>query len=238
MRYRRKILYVNADLAKNEFYYTGVEFREFIEYVHIENLILLKANYFGERSVKRFEVIEGQEQLKSLAMDDIYNYGDFCFVDYQARADVQQITNMQVAELLYLAHMYEPLTTPFFDLLQNQFAYLAHDDGWFCKLYCRSNEDFVKVFEGKIFSFVNKKSKRKLHPLDDNLRKEILGLFETGILIDADEIVASRTGVEIKVYMIGKSTDMDGILNNLERLKREAREIKKLRFSKQKWSII
>lgn len=237
MRRKRTMIYVNANLTKNEIIYTGIEFQEFFECLHIENLILLKGKYMGERVVKYFEVIEGQEQLGLLAKDDIYNYGDFCFVDYQSGIDVEQLTDMQVAELLYIAHMYEPLKTPFFDILKNKFAYLAHDDGFFCKLYCRENEDFAKILEGKLTCFIKKKTKRAILPFAKNLQDEILRLSEKGILIDIDEVVINRETVELKLYSIGKYTDMDKIYNNFENLKSKAEEIIILLYSKQQWSL-
>jgi hypothetical protein len=44
--------------------------------------------------------------------------------------------DITMTEILYLPHFGKSLITPFFNRINNNFVYLAHDDGWFCKLYC------------------------------------------------------------------------------------------------------
>lgn len=138
---RETIIYINSDIQNHEFIYTGIVFSEFIAYIEnpIQNLLLLKANYLKENIVHNFEIVEGLAAINRFANEDIYDYGDFCFVDFED-GTLDNLSSQQIAELLYLAHMFTPLKSPYFESLHNRFAYLAHDDGFFGKIYCRKRD--------------------------------------------------------------------------------------------------
>lgn len=47
--------------------------------------------------------------MESFLQKDVYNYGDFCWVDFQCENDLEKVSNEEFAELLYLSHRIEPL---------------------------------------------------------------------------------------------------------------------------------
>ena len=233
----RKLIYVNANAQTHEIYYTGIEFYEFVKYlsVPIHNLLLLKAHYIGNNFDKNFELVEGQEQIELLTQEDVHGYGDFCFVDYAHADNMSKLTDAQIAELLYLAHMKQPLRTPFFDSLNNNFVYLAHDDGWCCKLYCRNMQNFSNVLTGKIKNAISKLS---LQNMDSSTKKGLMNIAENGMLIDFDDVVFAQTHAVIDIFSIGKFTDMDIICNQSKALKSKALHHNQLKCNGKEWTLV
>jgi len=75
--------------------FSGIKFIDFIECtpISIENMLLLKANYVGKKHFCKFELLEGMGDISELLSEDIYDYGDFCFVDYVDTKSVNQLGN-------------------------------------------------------------------------------------------------------------------------------------------------
>ena len=169
-----KMIYINASRNENRLICSGISFSNFIEHLRdpIKNIILIKGNFPGNKQIKNFELVEGEKHIAKLKKEDVYTYGDFCFVDYNISNSVYQLTNEQVAELLFMAHMFEPLKSPFFEVLNNRFAYLAHDDWHFCVLYSRDIDDFLDVLNGTIASTMKDITKRYVKSFDNKIIRD------------------------------------------------------------------
>ncbi len=74
MKKTRTKIYVNASLETSKVVYTGIEFAEFIQHLQtpIENLMLLKGSFVGNRMEHNFELFEGQDSVSKLAKENIY----------------------------------------------------------------------------------------------------------------------------------------------------------------------
>jgi hypothetical protein len=59
--------------------------------------------------------------------------------------------------------------------------------------------------------------RRKIYPMSEDLKKELLRLAENGLLLDFSRILKSSNSIEIPIYCIGKFINMDYMYNNLER---------------------
>ena len=138
-------------------------------------------------------------------------------MDFNQRENFEKLEPLEIADLLYLGHMFEPVRSPFFDRIQNRYAYLAHDDGWYCKLYCRFFRDFEDVIANKIVSMVSTSKRRRIYPLSSDLKKNLMSLAENGLLIDLSNISKVNNTIEIPIYCIGKFLNMDDMYNDLKR---------------------
>ena len=234
---KRTKLYIKADVVHHEFVYSGIEFYEFIHYLRkpIENIVLLKANYIGNDCQNNFELVEGNTDIDLLSQEDVYSFGDFCFLDYAKHENIGRLTDEQIAEMLYLAHMNKPLKSPFFDVLNNRFAYLAHDDGFFCKLYCRELEDMMNIISGKISEEFHKKN--PIPYLDASILTQIIQIAEEGIFIDFDDLVRSKGSMVVDIYCIGKQLDMDKIYNSTQEIKQSATKRYQLLLHDDEWEL-
>ena len=96
-----------------------------------------------------------QDQLGRLAKDGVQKYREFCWVDFEDVFSLDTIEGRELAELLYLGHMKRHLSLPFFQNLNNRFAYLTEDDGWYNKIYYRNWSDFYNSLGGIFASKLN-----------------------------------------------------------------------------------
>jgi hypothetical protein len=75
-----------------------------------------------------------QDEIPKVVGENIYSWGDFCWVDYNTE-NFPHLTKREIAELLYFGHKAEPLNEVRIPSLNNKYLFYAHDDGWFLKLY-------------------------------------------------------------------------------------------------------
>jgi len=213
---KRSKIYIKISPERNEAVFSGISFEEFINYLSspIENILLIKADYIGEKTRHNFEILEGRDSITKFALEeDIYNYGDFCFVDYSVSDSIDKLSEQQIAELLYMAHIRKPLAAPFFDSLQNRFAYLSHDDGFYCKLYNKDWKDTVIVLLNKIREHLETKCTSKLPLLSETIIKELYNLAAEGLFIDLNEFTNNSEMVKVNLYLVGEYTNMDDFYN-------------------------
>lgn len=130
----RDLIYLNVDPSENRIVTYGIEFKEFIYALDrpLDNILML-SGYFSEGEFEFTTNCEyvPKETIPRIINEDVYRLGDFCWVDFEDIDGLRSLKPAEVAELLYLGHMKKPVTSAFFEKLQNRFAYLAHDDGCF-----------------------------------------------------------------------------------------------------------
>ena len=235
MRKPRTKIYTKVTPEEKRIVYSGIDFFEFSMYLPnpIENLLLLKGDYLGNKCIHNFELLEGTEEIAKLEKEDIYSYGDFVFLDYNATNSVAALSKQQIAEMLYLAHMSTTMQSPFFELLQNRFFYIAHDDGSYCKLYCQNLSDYFTVLNSKISRIIRIPEPNYLGIINNQWQK----ISESGILIDLDEIKHKNGGIDVKIYSIGEYSNMDLIFNNIHKIKDIAGEVSNLYCCEENWVI-
>ncbi|WP_442600735.1 hypothetical protein [Paenibacillus sp. KN14-4R] len=230
----RDLIYVScSDLNSKCFYSYGIEFYEFMSCVHNkpENLILLKHNFDNAQwnPHTRFDYVTSKE-ISELIEDNVYGYGDFCWVDYNNEEDLDKLTKFQIAELLFFSHLAKPLR----EIPMIRFAYYAHDDGWFNKLYVSLLEDYKVILSRTITLKLHKLTKRSFVEMPNNIAKVLLESALEGLLIDLSKITKSKTDIKIPIAAVGHYTDMDKVYN----FKEEITEYKVwLVYSKKTWKF-
>lgn len=214
-------------------------FSEFVKHspTVINKLLMIKGHYMNTtiRSNTGFEIVD-ETFIDDLLKEDIYNYGSFCWVDYDIQENIENFSPAEIAELLYLGHMFKPLKSPFFDIIQNKYAYLAHDDGWLCRLYCKTFSDFGDLISNKVVDMVSH-SRKTIYPFSHELKEDLLKFAEDGLLIDFSHILKTNREIEIPIYCIGKFIDMDEMYNNLSRHINRASYSAKLVHKNKHWII-
>ncbi len=230
--------YVSIDIQKSEVFSCGGKFSEFINFISIkpENILLMKGNFYeGHWNNKIGLDYADKNNINDLISDDVYNYGDFVWVDYEDKDAIDNILPIELAELLYISHMKMPLNTPFFKTLNNNYIYLAHDDNYWTKIYMKNIYDYKKVIEGKILKEL-KGRKREVLPIPEHIINLIFDGACEGILIDFESTyyISGSTGVNI--YKMGKYRDYDQIHDVFER-KKDCRNLITLEYRNKKWKI-
>ena len=213
-------IYIKISPEKQEAVFSGVGFVDFIECtpIPIENMLLMKSGYIWEKDYLGFEIAEGKKEIDNLAKSvrkDKFKHGDFSFVDYAKADSLHQLSDEQIAELLYLAHMTKPLKSPFFESLQNNFVYLSHDDDWYCKLYYKEWQIPISILLNKFRKIIQEALCDSALSLPDDLADRVNELAEKGLLIQVDASSRKRKAVTIKLYEVGEYENMDVLFNSL-----------------------
>ncbi len=227
----RDLIYVHVNQADQYVISYGIEFDEFAAAFSgsLNHLLLLK-HRFDDADFNMHTLLEycPKERIKKLAAEDVYGYGNFCWIDFMEEEVLNELTGQEIAELLFLGHHKQHLKLPFYNKLGNRFVYLAQDDGWFNKTYYRSFQDFYQllsvVIAVKIEHLKLEKSligirKKKAYP---QVNKEILlslsSFFKEGVCISIKDAVQQKGRIELPLWVIGDFDNMDDMYEEYEQI--------------------
>lgn len=142
-------------------------------------------NYTG------FYVIKGQENvvkyIKSLKQDNKQS----CWIDFSNMEMLNQLTPVEISEILYIAHAHNYLHSPFYYKLQNNYIFLTLPNN-FTKVYYRHLEEFLDFFTESITQRMKNKvnEKRKFFQKERDVslfeisdKQDLIRLFREGICI-------------------------------------------------------
>lgn len=234
-------IYLNAFPKENRIVSYGIEFKEFIITLKepVRNILVL-AGGFAESEYNYatgFEYINGKN-IQSILNADVKIFGDFCWVDFDDIELLKKLEPREVADLLYLGRFMKPVTSPFFERLNNRFTYLAHDDGWFNIFYYRNLKDINEVIRNIVPLKVMAKCSSIMVPeLSSELSCKLWNLALNGLLIDFDHISKNEEAIKIPLVLIGKFLDMDEMYNNLHKHVEKVSSAGSLELKKNKWTI-
>ncbi|AZN41867.1 hypothetical protein [Paenibacillus albus] len=204
------LIYVSREGQENCFYSYGIEFHEFISCIfnRPENILLLRHQFFNAQwnQHSRFDYVTKQE-LDELIQDNVYGYGDFCWVDFSEEEDLDALNNNQIAELLFFGHLEKPLH----NIPKVRFAYYAHDDGWFNKLYVTYLHDYeillAKIITSKLYQLTG----RKIADIPADISSVLLDFTKNGLFINLSRVINSKVELKIPITTVGHYTDMDRV---------------------------
>lgn len=236
----RDVIYINRNKEENLITYHGIEFNEFLPALPrpLKDILLIKHQFSGgEYSLPtRFDFVNNLD-FHELLEDNVYSYGDFCWLDFEDINSLDLLNKQEVAELLYFGHLAVPVEKIFFDKLNNRFAYWAHDDGWYNKIYCRDLEEFTTTLHNVIIKRLLNSERMKIYNIQDSVLDILAGLLDEGLLIDFSEMDRNRGTLEIPMYTIGKLRDMDEMYHNIDKHKGKSKNKSWLIQKNKKWSI-
>ncbi len=234
---KKTLLYVNGDLKNRVFIHTGIGCQEFFDAVkeNLNNILLLKGDFMGDDCLNHFELFEKKETILALIKEQSNRFGDFCYVDYKDKKSLTQLSPQDAAELLYLAHMFKPLDTPFIKCIENNYVYLSHDDSFFVKLYCKKSNDYAAILAKKLETMISRQV--QINPIDAETRDTLLSLTEGGLLIDFDKAKCNGDKYALPIFMVGKYENMDIIYHEHEKLTINSNFLKILTYTHGHWRI-
>lgn len=238
----RELLYLAFNEEEKKVLSYGIEFNEFISCLkeRPKNILVLEGNYWGSEFdfTTRCEVCH-QEDIDEFIAEEVYNYGDFCWIDFVELDGLKSLTPIEVSELLYLGKLQQPVKSPFFDKLENCFVYLAHDDGWRNLIYYKDLEDYGRILNNLIVAKLKKMHNKSVISLSECVVKELVELSKFGLAIDFDRILEDKEedSFELKMYGLGIIKDMDKMYNDYERYKAKASHSKSLEYINNEWFV-
>ncbi|MDE3840686.1 hypothetical protein C0966_15415 [Bacillus methanolicus] len=235
----RDLIYVHLNESDRYVITYGIEFFEFARSLSdlMNNLLLLK-HRFDDGDFNMHTLLEyvPKERLNRLVKDDVYGYGDFCWIDFAEVESLDELSGREIAELLYLGHLKQHLKPPFYNHLGNQFVYLAHDDGWFNKTYYRHLNHFYRMLGEVIAMKLNQlkidktllgiKKKRSYPPVTKELLMSLSGFMKEGAVLSLKNLAKNRNRLEIPIWAIGDFDNMDDMYEEFEKVKLQKSDAK------------
>lgn len=238
----RELIYLSYTEEEHKVISYGIEFNEFINALgkRPENILVLEGHYFGSEFnfATRCEICH-KEDLDEFIAEEVYNYGDFCWLDFIDVDGLNALNPSEVAEILYLGKLQHPVNSPFFDKLGNRFAYLAHDDGWRNLIYYRDLQEYRDVLNSLICHKLKKLHGKNVNLLSNQIMDELINLSKSGLAISFDRIIEDRheDTFEVSMYGLGRLDDMDAMYENYERYKAKASHTKRLEYINHEWFL-
>ena len=212
----------------------GIEFSEFAAAFSgsLNHLLLLK-HRFDDGDFNMHTLLDycPEDRINKLALEDIYGYGDFCWIDFVEEEGLNELTGHEIAEVLYLGHQKQHLKLPFYNKLGNRFVYLAHDDGFFNKIYYRSFKDFFHLLSHALSSKLGElkleksllglRKKRLYPPINKEILLSLTPFIKEGICISLRDVDHQRNRLEIPIWVIGDFASMDDMYEEYEQISGE-----------------
>ncbi|MBF8984762.1 hypothetical protein IZY60_14560 [Lutibacter sp. B2] len=237
----RQFYYVVSNFEKNEIFSCGAKFTEFMEFITIkpENILLLKSDFGCGKYYQDIGLdYVDSENMKDLINDDVYSYGNFCWIDYKNISSLDNMAPTQLSELLYISHRFKPLYSPHVECLNNNYLYLAHDDDYWTNIYMKDICDYKHVIHGKILKEL-KGRKKHIESLPNDIIDYIFENSKDGILIDFENINFYEGKTSVRIYKLGKNYNYDKIFDVFKRKENFTKTEVYLEYSSrtQKWSM-
>ena len=207
--------YIKIDETNNFVLTSGMEFRNFMNGIRTKpsNILILKGSPADcSFSNNLFMEYITNEHMESFLKDDVYSYGDFCWVDFEDEDSLKKVTEQELAELLYVGHKKMPLSKIVFDSLKNKIIYLCHDDDYWVKVYMLDIKDYKKVIEHKILTEL-KGRKKQIAPISDEIMNIMYDYFKNGAVIDFENSYDNG----VRIYPIGEMKCVENIHAKLDR---------------------
>lgn len=231
---RKNIIYIHMNHTARYILSSGIQFPDFMKGIPVKpaNLLLLRHKfedgYYNMHTRLNFITSENVEQL---AGDEVFRYGDFCWVDFSDEEDLNELTGQELAELLYLSHIKSPLRPPFYRILGNQFVYLTEEDGNFNKTYYKNWEHFFSmagvVISNRVSSGREKNlfGRRKYRPapfVPADILQMLSMQMREGVVFSFEKMTVDRLKIEVPLWTVGDLMDTDEMLE--EYMKQSRRE--------------
>lgn len=154
-------LYIHMNDVDHFVIFSGISLKQFLPSVEaVKNVLLLKHAYEdGSFNMHTQFDFVSSEDMQGFLKNEQDLKSDLCWVDFTTEKNVNALTPLEQAELLYFSHKREPLTTPFASKLQNRYAYYSSVADKMTKVYFR----FIGDSELLIANLFNQMIKEKEH---------------------------------------------------------------------------
>lgn len=195
-------IYMYYDCTSNFLSISGISHIEITNCLlsHLNNVLVINGLALNESfsgfDRNTFCEYSLSNDIKYLTNDLKTPFSTLALIDFDYLESLDNLSKLDVAKLLYLGKLNNPVDTPFFEVLNNNFAFLSFDDGSYNKLYCR-NLDNIKSLIGCLINF----------------NESIWCDIQSGCVIETyknDEVFVVKNNIGY-VYL---SDDIDNLLSN------------------------
>lgn len=209
-------LYIHMSEVDQFVIFSGITLKQFFSSIEpLPNLLLLKHRFedgsFNMHTM--FDYVSGGQEIAKFVKEMDDNKEDLCWVDFVDEKKVNELTPREIAELLYISHKREPITSPFFTKLRNRYVYYSSKNDKMTKVYFRNlddSENLVTRFLNNLIkdkvsinSFWKRKTKKIIPALDAAFFKAYRPYEKDGVLVSLFKMEKPENsfGLEIRNLM-------------------------------------
>ncbi|WP_294740643.1 hypothetical protein [uncultured Exiguobacterium sp.] len=236
------LLYLYEDEENQRLTMSGVHFSDFTAAVDLKRPLLISGSDFKQTKQSfrtMLHYIEAHEIEQFSQSTDIQRH-PLIAIDIRSSHSLDVLTDVEIAELLFLMHMKRGTPLPFLDSIENELVYFSEHDGLHASVYLK---DWARV-EQLIADLVQRKFRQHARSvasiaLTAEIMIHIRHLLGEGVLIDfesAKRSVFSRN-ITIPVYVAGRYEDMSVLHEDFEAEKESILRRGTLVCRKKKWSF-
>ncbi len=219
-------IYVHMNDVDKFVIFSGLKFSQFVAALEpLHHLLLLKHSYedgsFNMHTQFDYIPKEAVAQFVKKATES----KELCWIDFMDEKRLDQLTPMEQGELLYISHKKEPITSPFFNKLQNQFVYYSSDLEKMTKIYFRHLSDFDLLIANVLNSLIREKERstgfwrRKVKSSIPSISPEFLrayrSLTKDGALLSLCRIEKPKVAYGIEIRNLSKYPFPDEVWDDL-----------------------
>ncbi len=208
-------IYIHLDTISNSVMAKGLNITDFnrSNFDNPQNILLLEPNAVAGE----FEPHTGLKMIRGTT--DVNSFfesqgtkkdSNLKWIDFKDTHFLQQLTPMEIAELLYFGHVASQLHSPFFYKLQNNFVYFEKKDGM-SKIFYRNLDNFYHLLATKLEMIVHERINEKksffkpaiaVAKLPPQMMKDLRTVFQEGVVLSSCYHERGSDTFEIPVYVV------------------------------------
>ncbi|GLC89410.1 hypothetical protein [Lysinibacillus piscis] len=220
-------MYVHLNSVDKFAIFSGLKLTQFMAaFEPLHHLLLLKHTYEDSsfNMHTQFEYIPEDEVTRFVKKSA--ELKELCWIDFLDEKGLDQLTPVEQGELLYISHKKEPITSPFFNKLQNRFVYYSSDVGKMTKVYFRHLSDadllIANVMNSLIeerertTSFWRRKVKSRVPAISPESLRNYRPYVSDGALLSLYRIEKPKVAYAIEIRNLADYSFLDEVWDDLE----------------------
>ena len=220
-------LYVYYATQERCAYISGLRFREFLPIVQARRIVLWIGGFDPAMPLQRqdFHCLSPVEAEALLQTERSAHFSDLLCVDVSGSRELDDLSDPEWETILAQAEGRRPKGKPCLKALQNTFAYVSHDDGWYAKVYLRPVDGISDLISRVLIGKVEQLLGSVLPPIDLQPPSPMTWTFKSlarrGMYIDLASASVGSSGVDLSLYLHAPkmapalAVDMDATLNSM-----------------------
>lgn len=207
-------LYVHYDMVSHQTLVKGLPLHSLLlqhEVLLPQKIMLLEKvrNAGTVDPYTKFTILDTAEATKTFIQDvAVKRIHPVSWIDYQSRDLLQQLTPLEISEILYMNHVGQPYRSPFFYKLQNNWTLLVMANDCY-KIFQRQPEEFNWLVNEYVVSQVRQLGRRPwsfsfseetIPLMPRQVFSQFAELFRDGVLVDFNQLISDKRTVTIPVF--------------------------------------
>ncbi|OIN67746.1 hypothetical protein BLD48_02570 [Exiguobacterium sp. KRL4] len=234
------LLYLYEDAENHRLTMSGVSFSDFTLSIDSKRPLLVSGAAF--KSAKQsfrtaFHYVEGHE-VEQFAQSSDVERSPLSTIDIRSSHSLDTLTDVEIAELLFLMHMKRGMPSPFLASVGNEWAYFSEQDSMQATVYLKD----WSTIEHVLSLLIQRKIRREFRvlsasPLTAEIIINLRHLLHEGVLIDFANVKQSvfTRQITIPVYVAGRYEDMTVLKEDLDTNKESIVKRGELIHRKKNW---